>query len=107
MGGAMPISRTYVQLVCSKDEYEIYSASLRVALPELRPAQLQAYIRRARKLVGDAGLERRGRRVFRRVPLKAELLSGALSRFEGRLRILAGTPAAGGKRPGRKPAASK
>lgn len=103
----MPISRTYVQLVCSKDEYEIYSASLRVALPELRPAQLQSYIRRARKVIGVAGVERRGRRVFRRVPLKAELLSGALSRFEGRLRILAGMKAPGETGTGRKSAGSK
>ena len=85
----MPISRKQVRQVCSPDEYEVYSASLRVRLPELPPSELHTYIQRARTLVGRMGQGARKDRAFRRTPRKMDLLSGALSRFEGRLRVLA------------------
>lgn len=85
----MPISRQYVRRVCTPDEYEVYTASLRLRLPELRMSELHTYIRRTRELIPEkrpAGSKTRG---FRRNPRKGDLLSGALSRFEGRLRDLA------------------
>ena len=87
----MPISRKHVRMVCTKDEYEIYSASLRLRLPELRKSELHTYIKRTRDLIGIARKVFPKSRLFRRIPRRADLLSGALSRFEGRLRTLAGT----------------
>jgi hypothetical protein len=87
----MPISRKHVRLVCTKDEYEIYIASLRLRLPELQISELHSYIKRTRDVIGAAKLRRsktKGPRLFLR---KADLLSGALTRFEGRLRVLART----------------
>ena len=86
----MPISRKQVRQLCSPDEYELYCASLRLSLPELRMPQLQTFVRRARFLMGRLGaLKKRPAAPGPRAPRKADLLSGALSRFERRLRALA------------------
>ena len=86
----MPISRKQVRQLCSPDEYELYCASLRLSLPELRMPQLQTYVRRARFLMGRLGALKKTRAPGPpRAPRKVDLLSGALSRFEGRLRLLA------------------
>jgi hypothetical protein len=89
----MPISRLQVRTLCSKDEFEMYSASLRISLAGMRPARLRTCILRTRKLLGDSSeTPRRKKRgkicVPEILPRKGDLLAGALSRFEGRLRTL-------------------
>jgi hypothetical protein len=103
----VPISRKYVRLVCTKDEYEVYSASLRLRLPELRMSELHTYIRRTRDLIEDAGKRAPKALVVRRIPRKGDLLSGALSRFKGRLRTLARMKAAEKNAPGGEVGTSK
>jgi len=85
----MPISRKQVRQLCSPDEYEVYSASLRTRLPQLPPTELHTYIQRARDLIRPGPKGARAARKFRRTPRKRDLLCGALSRFEGRLVTLA------------------
>lgn len=85
----MPISRKQVRQLCSPDEYEVYSASLRTRLPQLPATELHTYIQRARELIRPGPAGARKPRTFRRIPRKRDLLRGALSRFEGRLVTLA------------------
>jgi len=101
----MPISREQVRTLCTPDEFEMYTASLRLSLAGMPPARLRSCIRRTRRLIIEAhSLARRGRPVKLPPrclgPRKRELLAGALSRFEGRLCTLqAGTPARRHPRP--------
>ncbi len=89
----MPISRNQVRTLCTKAEFEMYSASLRISLAGMRPDALRSCIRRTRELIDDSrGLPRRKKPGEVHVPgihpRKGDLLAGALSRFEGRLRAL-------------------
>jgi hypothetical protein len=89
----MPISRLQVQGLCTKDEFEMYSASLRISLARMRPAALRTCIRRTRELLGPSGARPARKNLWKIrgvgiLPRKGELLAGALSRFEGRLRAL-------------------
>ena len=83
----MPISREQVRKLCSEDEYDVYTASLRLQLPKLRASELEAYVVKAR---GLATMNSPSPHVplRRDVPRKAKLLSGALSRLRNRLQSL-------------------
>jgi len=85
----MPISRKQVRQGCSPDEYEIYCSSLRLKLPKLPVPVLRLCILRARQLILKRGRGPRKPLNARRSPRMRDLLSGALSRFEGRLKVLA------------------
>jgi hypothetical protein len=95
----MPISRNYVKLICTPREYDVYIASLRLRLPTLGMPELRIYICRTRGLIDEQRKKRPMAQAARRNPRKADLLSDALLRFEGRLRTLARTKPAGGKQP--------
>ena len=89
----MPVSREAVRKVCSGDEFELYNASLRLALPRLSPVSLRICTARLREIV--AGSRRKpkaapavDRSVIHVRLRKGDLLAAALSRFEGRLRDL-------------------
>lgn len=85
----MPISRKQVRLGCSPDEYEIYCSSLRLKLPRLPLRVLHLCIARARELIRKRGPAKRKPSKPRALPRMRDLLSGALSRFEERLKVLA------------------
>lgn len=99
----MPISREAVRKVCSGDEFELYNASLRLALPRLSPETLRTCAARMREIVAASRRRSSGkapalpeakpagdRSVIRVRLRKGDLLAAALSRFEGRLRDLDG-----------------
>ena len=85
----MPISRNHVRRVCGGDAYDVYCASLRRRLSELNESELRHYVQRAQANAAAAGRASR-KRAGRCAPGRVEFLSGALSRLEGRLRVLSG-----------------
>lgn len=83
----MPISRERVRRLCTGEEFELYTASLRVSLAALAPEALRSCVLRTGNVLGAPHAP--GRTSSKGVRLrKRDLLAGALSRFEGRLRAL-------------------
>lgn len=99
----MPISRNEVRKLCTSDEFEVYRASLRITLAGLPLGELRTHAKRAREILAAFRKTARGKdrtssgerpgtgRPAPRFRLrKGDLLAGALSRFEHRLRALEG-----------------